>query len=200
MIAAIFVPIIGVLIFLFLFWKRLKEDYAAEIIFKSAFYILAGILIGWTVSFKLLPQAFLWTSFLGAILGLSLAVRTFKVRYYETLEALVIGSLPWVSLIFLKDSVLTSSLSSFAAFLITLVIIFLYYYFDQHYKSFSWYKSGKIGFSGLATLAIIFLIRAAISISQIPVISFLSKYEAVASGAAAFVSFLLIFNLGRKKE
>lgn len=200
MIADILSTGLGIIIFLFLFWKKLKEDYAAEIIFKSALYILIGMAVGWVVSFRFFPSAFLWFAFFGALAGLGLAARSFKVRFYETLEAMVIGSLPWISLTFLKDSVLHSSLPSFVAFLAILVVIFIYYYFDQHYKEFGWYKSGKIGFSGLSTLAIIFLTRSIVALGGIPVVSFLSKYEAVASGAAAFVSFMLIFNLGRKRE
>lgn len=198
MIADTLATVLGIIIFLFLFWKRLKEDYAAEIIFKSAFYILVGVAVGWVVSFKFFPPAFLWLAFFGALAGLGLSVRSFRVRFYETLEAMIIGSLPWISLTFLKDSVLGSSLPSFIAFLAILVVIFVYYYFGQHYKEFGWYKSGKIGFSGLATLAIIFLVRSGVALAGVPMVSFLGKYEAVASGVAAFVSFMLIFNLGRK--
>lgn len=200
MIANILSTVLGIIIFLFLFWKKLKEDYASEIIFKSALYILIGTAAGWLLSFRLIPAAFMWFAFFGALAGLGLAVKSFKVRFYETLEAVVIGSLPWISLIFLRDSVLKFSLPSFIAFLATLIFIFVYYYFDQHYKEFSWYKSGKIGFSGLSILAIIFLTRSVVALVGIPVVSFLSKYEVEASSVAAFVSFMLIFNLGRKKE
>jgi len=34
---------LGIIIFLFFFWKRLKEDYSSERIFSTAFYILFGI-------------------------------------------------------------------------------------------------------------------------------------------------------------
>ena len=200
MIPTIFAAGAGLIIFLFLFWKRLKEDYSSEIIFKSAFNIIIGIALGWLISFKLIPGAFLWLSFAGALLGLGFATHRQNVRFYESLEALTLAALPWVSFIFLKDSVIYSTPSSFFAFLATLVFIFIYYYFDQHYKNFTWYKSGKIGFSGLATLGIVFLVRSAIAISGIPMISFLSGYEAVGSALAAFICFGLIFNLGRKTK
>lgn len=190
----------GILIFLFIFWKRLKEDYASEIIFKSAFGILAGIAIGVALSFRFFPTGFLWVAFLGSLIGLGFSVSRFRVRLYETLEAVVVSGLPWVSFIFLKDSVEQSSLSSFIAFLALLVIIFIYYFFDQHYKEFAWYKSGKIGFAGLATLGIIFLTRSLLAIMKVPVVSFLGGYEAITSGVVAFICFLLIFNLGRTKE
>lgn len=189
----------GVIVFLFIFWKRLKEDYASEIIFKSAMFVLTGITIGSLISMEFLAPAFLWFGFLGALAGLGISVNRNKIRFYESLEAVTIGGLPWVSFLFLKDSVLSSSLTSFIGFLAILIVIFIYYYLDLHYKEFTWYRSGKIGFAGLSTLGIIFLIRSAIAILKVPVISFLSGYEAVASGVAAFICFLLIFNLGRKK-
>jgi len=106
--------------------------------------------------------------------------------------------LPWIALIFLGDSVVKSSLSSFLGFLAILVFILVYYYFDSHYKKFSWYKSGKIGFSGLVTLGIIFLVRAGVAVSESVVLSFVDKYEAAFSATAALFCFLAVFNLGRK--
>lgn len=193
--------LLGTIVFLFIFWKRLKEDYSSEIVFKSSFNILLGILVGWGISFKFYPPGFLWLSFLGGVLGLAVSVLRFRVRAYETLEAFVIGVLPWTSFVFLADSVLNSSLISFIGFLVTLLVVFFSYYIDQHYKNFAWYKSGKIGFAGLATLALVFLIRSAIAISQTPVLSFVSfKIEAVVSGSLAFICFILIYNLGRIRQ
>lgn len=191
---------LGLLVFLFIFWRKLKEDYASEIIFKSALSTLTGMIVGIFVSWKFFPQGFLWMAFFGALLGIGVSSYKFKERFYECLEALVIASLPWISFIFLSDSVANSSLVSFFAFLITLVVMFIYYFFEQHYKGFSWYKSGKVGFAGLATLGIIFLVRSAIAVGRFNVISFVTGYEAILSGAAAFITFLLVLNLGRQKQ
>lgn len=190
--------ILGVLFFLFLFWKKLKEDYSSEIIFKSAFSIIIGILIGWGIALRIYGP-FLWLSFLGAILGLIFANSKFKIRFFESLEAVVIAGLPWISLVFLQNSVQTSNLTSFFAFLFILILIFIYYYFDQHYKNFTWYKSGKIGFSGLATLIIIYLTRLVVAILRVGVISFFS-YEVIADAVFLALSAGLLIKLGIKKE
>ena len=190
----------GILIFLFIFWKRLKEDYAAEVIFQSATYVLIGLGVGWAASAWFFPEWFFWASLIGGIIGLAFAILRFKVKFYETLEAFIIGSLPWLSLVFLKDSVVKSSLSSFLAFVAILIMVFVSYYLDVHYKGYRWYKSGKIGFAGLATAALIFLARSAIAIVKVPMLSFAGSSEAIVSGVAAFLSFLLLFNLGRTKE
>jgi hypothetical protein len=189
--------LIGCLVFLFIFWKRLKEDYASEIIFKLATYILTAMFISWLISIRFFLEGFLWFEFIGGIIGLGISFRLLKVRFYETLEAFVIASLPWVALTLLKSSVVDSSLSSFIAFIASLVMIFVYYFLDYHYKEFTWYKSGKIGFSGLTTLALIFVTRSLLALTGIHVLSFVSKFEGIISGAFAFICFILIYNLGR---
>jgi len=200
MIASISAGFAGILLFLFIFWKRLKEDYSSEIIFKTASSILSGMLVFWLISVKFFPPSFLWLEFLGALIGLSAACFTLRVRFYETFEAFIIAGLPWLSSFFLKDSVVESSLLSFFAFLSTLVFIFVFYYLDTHYKRFAWYRSGKIGFSGLTTTGLIFAVRSAIALSGISVISFLERIEVYASGAIAVTAFTLLFNLGRQKK
>jgi hypothetical protein len=194
------VTVLGILIFLFIFWKRLKEDYAAEIIFQSVTYILVGLGIGWAASAKFFPAWFFWAEFTGGLIGLAFAILRFKVKFYETLEAFIIASLPWLCLIFLKDSVVKSSLSSFLAFVVILIMVFVSYYLDVRYKSYTWYKSGKIGFAGLAVAIIIFLVRSAIAIVKVPMLSFVGPSEAIVSGVAAIVSSLLLYNLGRIKK
>lgn len=200
MLANIVTSFLGVLMFLFIFWKRLKEDYVSEIIFKAALYILSGLSIAYFLSIRFIPSWFIWTSLVGSILGLVLGIFTLRVKFYEALEAMIVSFLPWISLMFLGDSVVHSSLSSFLGFAGTLVIIFISYWLSDHYKDFTWYKSGKIGFAGLATLALIFLTRSTIAIFGIHVLSFVSlRYEAIISGALVFIISILIFNLGRNQ-
>lgn len=201
LIASILANLLGIFVFLFVFWKRLREDYSSEIIFKAAFDILAGILIGFLISLKFLPSASFWFAFIGASLGLGLAILRLKVRFYETFEGLIISSFPWLSFIFLLDSVLHSSLSSFLAFVAILIFVFISYYLDTHYKNFTWYRSGKIGFAGLLTLGLFFIVRSVLAIFTIHMLSFVSlRVEAIVSGAVAFVCFILLFNLGRNEQ
>ncbi len=178
----------------------MKEDYASEIIFKAALSVFLGILLGWALSLRFFPKWFLWSEFLGFILGMVSAIYFLKIKFYESFEAAVISALPWLGFLFLKDSVVGSVLSSFLAFLAILLIVFVSYWLDINYKNFTWYKSGKIGFAGLACLALIFLIRSAVALTGISVLSFVGKFEATLSGASAFICFLLLYNLGRISE
>jgi len=201
LIASVLINPLGILIFLFIFWKRLREDYSSEIIFKTAFDILAGILIGFLFSLKFNQIGFFWPVFIGSCLGLGLALFGLKIKFYETFEAFIISTFPWMGFIFLLDSIKHSSLSSFLAFIAILIFVFISYYLDTHYKNFTWYKSGKIGFAGIVTLSIFFIARSALAIFGIHMISFVSlRIEAVVSAAAAFICFILLFNLARIKE
>jgi hypothetical protein len=195
----VLVNILGVLIFLFILWKRLKEDYASQVVFSSAFYILLGLTVGYLVTFFFFKQWFFWGAFVGSMLGLGISVFKLRLRFYETFEAMVLSFLPALSLIFLKDSVINSSLVSFSAFLVVLFVIFVFSFLDGHYREFTWYTSGKIGFVGLSTLGFFFLIRTGVAIFFHDVLSFVGKSEVFVSGTLAFICFLMIFNLARKE-
>ncbi|MBI4153616.1 hypothetical protein HY503_01290 [Candidatus Woesebacteria bacterium] len=197
MIGSIAVTLAGIVLFLFLFWRRLKEDYPSNQIFTTAFYVLGGILLGYAVSLKVSPASWFWIELAGIILGFALGILRYKLRFFEVLEALLLGLLPWLGFIYLRDSIENSSLHSFLAFFATACLITLFAFLSSHYKHFAWYKSGRIGFSGLATLGTFFLVRAAFASFFPFVISFIGKYEAILSGAAAFIFFLATFNLAR---
>jgi len=199
MFAKIIFNLLGILVFLFIFWKRLKEDYPSSQIFTTGFYIIIGIFLAMTISAKMLKPWWFWLSFSTAISGLVLAVLKFKLKFFETFEAGVIATLPWLGLAFLSDSIQKSNLVSFVSFVVTTLLIVLFYFLDAHYKRFSWYKSGRVGFTGLTTLGLFFLLRAAVAPVIPNVLSFSGKYEAVISGILAFISFLLVFNLARTR-
>jgi len=192
--------ILGVILFLFIFWKKLKEDYSSNIIFTTAFAILIGSSLGLTISRIFFPTWFFWFAFLGSILGMFLMITKFKFRFYETIEALILSTIPLISLMFFKDSIVNSSLNSFLAFVTSLILIFLSYWFDINYKSFSWYKSGRIGFTGISIAIIFFITRTLVAIFKVSMVSFVGQIEIVTSGLMVLVGIGLLVNLGRQKE
>jgi hypothetical protein len=198
MIVNLTVALLGLFVFLFIFWKRLKEDYASEIIFKTAFNMVLGVAVGYLVAKKLAPEWFFYIELIGIVIGLLVSSFRLRVRLFETVEASVLGFLPWLSIFFLQDSVRNFSFTSFLGFVAILIFIFVFYYLDGHYKQFSWYGSGRVGFVGLATMALIFLSRSVVATFGITMLSFVGRYESIISGASAFICFILIYNLGRK--
>lgn len=190
--------IAGIFAFLFFVWKRLREDYHYEKIFSLAFYVLLGFLISFVVSLQFFKDYWFWIQFAGVALGFIIGVWRQKIKIFESLEPLVVGFLAWLSLFFLSDSITSSSVYSFAAFWVSLSCVFIFFFFDSYYRRFSWYKSGKVGFSGLATLGIFFLVRSLVALLNLPVISLVGIFDAVVSGAISFLAFLTLFNLSRK--
>lgn len=197
MLTNIFVSTLGVFIYLFLFWKKLKEDYDAESIFStSLFSIIAGY-IGFLISKRFLPINPFHFFFLFSTAGLVLTARKYKLRFFETFEIFIFAALPLYSLLFLKDAVVANSISSLVGFLAVMMVVGLFMIIDGKYKTFSWYKSGKVGFTGLFVTGVFFLLRAAISVYFENVFSLGGAGETVISSVFSFVMFLLLFNLSR---
>jgi hypothetical protein len=197
MIYTILVDIFGILIFLFLYWRRLKEDYISNIIFISAFYSLIGLSVFYALSKYFLSQWWFWSSFIGLNLGFFISVRRFRLRFYESFETLLASITPWFGLLFFADSIKSSDWFSFGYFLLIVATLFTYRYLSKAYKGFSWYRSGRVGFAGLTTYGIFFLVRGVIAIFFPFMLSFVRGYEAIISGLVAFLFFLMIYNLSR---
>lgn len=197
MLVNIFVSVVGILFFLFIFWKRLIDDYLPSQIFTTAFFILLGVGFGYLISIKFLPFWWFWIGFLGLFLGLILGIVRYRLRFFETLEAVLIGFGPWLGLIFFADSVLSYSASSFIGFAVILGLVGLFYYLDNHYKGFTWYGSGRVGFAGLSVAAFFFTIRLTTSYFFSTVLSLSGKYDIWLSSVTAFCLFLSVFHLSR---
>lgn len=190
---------LGVLLFLFLLWKKLREDYPSNQIFTVGIFSLLGLLIFNIPSNSFIPEWWFFATFAGSFLGLLIGVLKYKLRFYETYEAYVASILPITSFMFLVDSVRVRSIVSFIYFVFTVVLMGVFYIFDKHYKKFTWYRSGRIGFTGLSVTGIFFLVRAVVASFFSFVISFVDKFESIVSGIIAFIFFLLVFNLARQK-
>lgn len=198
MVSSILIGILGLLLFLFVFWKRLKDDYSSDIIFQSAFSIFIGLSLGLVASRLLAEKWFFWMALGGSAAGMLLMINKFKLRFFETLEAFLLASLPLTALMFFADSVKNVSSTSFFAFIAVLVISFFAYWVDVHYKGFSWYKSGRIGFTGLSLAAVFFLTRTVVAILGFDVVSFVGIYERYVSGAFFIISLGTLIRLANK--
>ncbi len=204
--------LIGGLIFLFFLWRRLKEDYTASKIFSLGFFVIGGILAGFLVGTILIipnaPKAYFfnpqgvwfWTSLVGGAIVLVVSLIRLKMRLFEGVEAISLGMSFWF-LILLISSALIFKLTPVVIYAgIVAALIFLFFFLDKRYKRFTWYKSGKVGFSGLTLLAAFFLVRAAIAIIDPTMLSFIGKIDALISSILSFLFFLSVYNLGGLNE
>lgn len=193
----IIINLIGLIIFLFLFWKRLKEDYLPNQIFSTFFSILFFMLLTYIVSINLFPIWWFWFTFLGFLLGLIIGILRFKLKFYETFEASFLGFLICFSLYLLGDSVRSLNIFSFSGFVISVTLIGTFQYIDLHYKNYSWYKSGKVGITGLILSALFFLVRVIAFIFFPNALSFVHNYEIYLSAVSSFIFLALTYNLSR---
>jgi len=189
MLISLTLNLLGVVLFLFLFWRRLKEDYSREIVFGSAFLILLGVVIGFWLSTSFFPNWIFWFEAFGAFLGFSWGVFKYSLRFFEAFEASFLGLLPWLALFFVTKVIYVS--------MAILVLIVLFIYLNAKYKNFAWYKSGRIGVAGLLTAGVFFVGRASLAIFNPTMVSFAGRSEIILSAISAFTIFLLVYNLAK---
>ena len=186
------------LLFLFVFWMRLREDYSQNQIFTTGFYILLGIGCGNIIARNFIEAWWFWTGLAGGTLGLIFGIRHFHLRFFETVEAFVIAGLALFFSTALSELIGEYSSASLSLTLGIAIFIALFWFLDVHYKKFSWYKSGRVGFSGLTVLGLFFLTRSIVAMSDLYVLSFAGDMEVVISGVISFISFMTVYNLSEK--
>ena len=199
---------IGLLGFLFLFWRRLKEDYPAGHILSFGFLIIIPLLIGFLaglvisgVIFSPNPVFFsptglwFWLAFGLSLIGFGVGQVKFRLRTYETFEAMALGFLFWFFALSFSNSLVTGNLKLFFFSLVVGSLVSFFFFLDVRYKTFTWYKSGKIGFSGLAILVMLFFIRVFVALLDPSMLSFIGKFDAILSGIVSFIFLIIIYNL-----
>lgn len=192
---------------LFLYWRRLKEDYSSPQIFLTAFLtIFLTAATAWLTLVFLVPRLhsspifepsglWFWSGTLGFILSMLVVVYRFHFQFFETLEANVPGILLFLFSLLLTRTLFLFTLPNLLGCLVLLALVIFYYLLNHHYKKFSWYHSGKVGFSGLVVLAVFFLLRAAVAVHFGTMLSLSGRVEIVASSVAAFLLFFAVYNL-----
>jgi len=198
--------VFGIFILFFLLWKTLRDDYSYEKIFNLGFLIVFGFVLGlisskiFNFSYYLAKDFSFWIILFGVTSGFIFGILKQKMNFFDSFEGFVVGNLSWVGLIFISDAVSKSSLSSFLAFWMSLICIFLFFFLNTVYKNFTWYKSGRVGFSGIFTALVFFLIRIITTFIFPDMISLAGKLEIYLSGSAALLFIVLLYNLSRKEE
>ena len=189
--------LIGSIVFLFTLWKGLRGDYKINSIFTFGFSVLFFVFAGLFLSSVINRGIWLWAAVLGMCFGLLLGVAKTGIRLLDAVESGVL------SLLFLMECAMTGlflslySPSTFAAGVFVLWLILLYYYLKTRYKSLSWYKSGKIGFSALSVLIVFFVTRIPVALFFPNMISFLGKIDVLPSFLVSLLLVVCLIRLSR---
>lgn len=181
----------GLFLFSWTLWRNLREDYPSEQIFSFTLTVLLGATLGFWVATSYNPALSFWLSFLGGIVAGIYSMRRFAFRFFEVIDA-VAPSWFWLSLFILLGLSLTRQearlflLLEAAASFLSLVS---YWFLIKRYRRFSWYPSGKIGFAGMTSLAIYFVLRAIVEIVPTDMLSF---FQSLSGAIASLTSALLL--------
>lgn len=198
MIIEVVAGIIAVFVFLFVFWRQLKDDYVSNQIFTTGFSMLGIVgLLGY-LSFIFSVRAWFWICMLAILIVVFYNVRRFRMRLVEVAEASIIG---WVWIwLFVYGAVfmLSYDFKYLIGVGVTLLFVFLFYFFNSSYKKFGWYKSGRVGFAGFATLASAFLVRTLVAIWFTDMVSFVGSIDIYLSSITTVSSFGVLVYLSRK--
>lgn len=191
---------LAISVFLFTLWRRLKDDYLPNQIFSTAFLSLMGVAILGGLSKYVFGNWWFWLSLAGLIVGSILGLIKYRIRIYEYVDYITVPLMFWTFMLFLGDAVGGQNWYSLILSIISILILTLYYFLNKNYRKFSWYKSGKIGFAGLASLLVYFMIRALLAVFFPFMISFVGKTEIIVSGALALVLSLTLLQLSIKNQ
>lgn len=187
--------LLGISVLIYVFWKKLKDDYHYEKIFNLAFVLLTFFIVSVIIT-KFIPSDFnFWISLFALSLGFYIGIRKQKMSLFESLDAFVVGSLPWLGLVYLFDTTKNSSLYSFIGFWFALICIFLYSFISSTYKGYSWYKSGRVGIAGVITGIVFFALRIISSIFMPSMLFIADGFEIYLSLSGALLFFILLYNL-----
>lgn len=190
--------IVGLFIYLFLFWRRLKDDALPGAIFTTSLYVLIGGILATIGSYYLSIQWVFWFALVGSSIGVLVGKMRYKIPTIELTEAAGLGLMVIFTFVNL-DQVLVGKYVNLLWVFTGFALIILFYFLDAHYKKFTWYKSGRIGFAGFFVFGIFFLIRGLVAVLREAMVSFVSPYDIYLSFTFALISFSVIAYLSRKK-
>lgn len=192
------IAIPAIIMYLFLFWRQLKDDYPHQTIFTTSFYVLFGIAAFYLLSFFYREDLWFWFSGAGALIGFLISTLKYELKITETLDAAVIATNTIVIAAYFYLGSVAGDIVAYMLTIFHLSLYFLFWFLNENYKKFSWYRSGKIGFAGLVTLGFYFLVRSIVALYFPDMISFIGKEDAMISAFIAFVSFLALYNLSKQ--
>lgn len=168
--------ILGLVIFMYLLWRDLRDDYGDQKIINYAWIALLGFLVGGRVVYGLINWGVwndswiswlsVWnkpgTNYLGSYLGLILASWLVALKnqwkFLSLMDDIVKPTLVLSSVLmfdeWLRSNFFIKSMIYLGLLMFDVVLV---NWLKKRYRSFSWYKSGKKGFVVLFNNLLFFL-------------------------------------------
>lgn len=158
-ILAFLVNFLAFFVFAFVLWRKLKEDYPNDKIFLLTLGLAGSMLIGnW--AFGRWPLFSFWASLVLVVAIGTYLVKKLDFRLFEMLDAIAPGWFWFLLLGSLTGFLSTRTIEVLVEPAIAGLALLGFTFFNARYRTFSWYPSGKIGFAGVGSLGIYFLLRS----------------------------------------
>jgi len=205
--------VLGIIIFLYLLWRNLKESYESQKVITFSWIALLGFFVGGRLLYgfihwgiwnnNLSDWVSVWNkpgmSYIGAYLGLVLVTwlygRKEQWKFFNFLEDLMRPLLVFSWFLVADECIRTKFDWKLIVYLILIIIIYLInLWLSKKYRSFVWYKSGKKGFVLLSTNFLFFL---AITITLILFKE--SLVSVILASIISLISLIGLFILGEVK-
>jgi len=183
---------------LFILWKKLRDDYIGSQIFGLGFgiyfFLIAGLLL--FHYFKILY--FEWIVIAAPLGVVFYYVYRVKMRLNELVNALApslyMGSIYY----YLMIVILKNNYFSLFGIVLSVLFIIIYFLLEKNYKKFQWYKSGKVGFSGLFVAGAYFFVNSALAVLVPDMVFFSGKINAIISLLLGLTAVLALVRLSKK--
>lgn len=191
---------VGAYLFLFLFWRSLKDEMEERSIFAHGFIILVAScftsIIFSQISHVLPPTRiftpngmWLWGGFVGFLAASTFTWYFSPFPAHYLLEVLIPAALLWLVFV---GSVYQTSLA-----VLSVVCLALFLVLKKNYKKIHRYRSGKVGFAALLTLAFFFMVKAAFAIAAPTMIFSIGQVEVLLSAVVIFLSLFSLYHLAQ---
>jgi len=143
----------------FSFWRRLKEDYSQEDIFGLTLLVVVFCLFFYWLPIFFWDQSLsLPFAFAGGFLAVKVWSSRFKMKVWEVYDALAPSVLIFLFCGGIGEFLISGSAWAGGYVVISLFGWIFWKFLRKRYRSFSWYKSGKIGFLFWAVCFLIFVL------------------------------------------
>lgn len=187
---------IATYIYLFSFWKSLREEAPQQSIFVSELVILASAIsmsgVGLLLSSAFSPRnifnpSHVWfhLSVVGIILSVLFVRRFVSLSFAMISEASVPGLLLILAVVSRAETI---------SVVVLLLLLGLFLLLHKTYKRIHWYKSGRPGFAAYAVVGLLFLVRIVFALSGHPMLFSIGQVDILFSAVISFLSLFLIYN------